>query len=175
MRLKGSRLLAFNEITHNAHAVLYLHTALALEDPDEVLAESPVPSANSGTNADATPTTVVSTPQTAAGRSTVAPSRQSGHRRALSIEDEDDPFSTRPHSFRIVFENDIAVDFFADTAEEKAKWMTHLRPIIRGSGARKESSSRRLNEPPPLWAQSLRALRKEQQQAATAQSKKTEA
>lgn len=145
-RLKGSSLLAFNEITHAMQRRFELHKALALEDPEETEPSTPA-------NTAATPSTTVSTPHS--GRA----SRASGHMRTLSVEDEDEPFSTRPNSFRITFDDEAGgvdtVDFFADSAEDKVKWMRLLRPIIRGG-------KNKLNEPPPQWARSLRALRQDQ-------------
>ena len=145
-RLKGSSLLAFNEITHVMQRHFELHKAVALEDPEETEPSTPA-------NTTATPSTAVSTPHT--GRA----SRASGHMRTLSVEDEDEPFSTRPNSFRVTFDDEIngtdIVDFFADSAEDKAKWMRHLRPIVRGGKSK-------LNEPPPQWARLLRQLRQDQ-------------
>lgn len=158
VRLKGYRLIAFNEITHAVQHIFELHKAVALEDPEE---KEPSTLANTA----ATPSTSASTPQT--GR---AASQASGHLRTMSIEDQEDPFAIQPNSWRLIFEDEsgerYTVDFFADTPEHKAKWMRHLRPIVRGPSTKPTG-------PPPQWALMLRDLRqqqKTQEQAATGKS-----
>lgn len=137
--MKGSRLIAYNEVTRQAHAVFDLAQAVKLDDPDE---ETPSTPANS-----------VATPATAStGRNSIF--KDSQHKRTLSFEDDEDPFSTRPNSFRIHFEDGTFIDLCADAdkPEEKAKWLVYLKPIInrdkkmRGFGT------------PPVWAQTLREM-----------------
>lgn len=146
VRLKGYRLIAFNEITHAVQHIFELHKAVSLEDPEEIEPATPA-------NTAATPSTSASTPHT--GRA----SRASGHMRTMSIEDQEEPFAIQPNSWRLTFEDDgherYTVDFFADTPECKAKWMRYLRPIIRGQSAKPIG-------PPPQWALMLRDLRQQQ-------------
>lgn len=130
-------MIAYNEVTRQAHAVFDLAQAVKLDDPEET--------------EPATPANTLNTPATTSTSRSPA-MKDSHHKRTLSYEDEDDPFSTRPNSFRIHFEDDTFIDLCADEdkPEEKAKWLVYLKPIInrdrkmRGFGT------------PPLWALTLR-------------------
>lgn len=146
MRLQGTRLIAFNEITHKPHAILELAQAERLEDPEAT--DEPSTPANTA----ATPSTATSSPPSATRPKAVT---GSGHRRTLSMEDDDDPFSARPHSFRLVFTDESFVDFFADDGEEKLRWLRVLKPIVN-VGVKKGMAG-----PPPVWAQVLKQMNKQ--------------
>lgn len=53
------------------------------------------------------------------------------------------------NSFRLVFQDDNEIDFFADTAEVKAKWLDVLANVV-GKGESRTS--------PPEWAVAVRKL-----------------
>jgi hypothetical protein len=136
--LKGSRLIAYNEVTRQAHAVFDLAQAVKLDDPDE---EMP-----------ATPANSLATPATTSTTATSAFKNANMHRRTLSFEDDEGPYSTRPNSFRIHFEDSTFIDLCADEdkPEEKAKWLVYLKPIINRDKKMKGLGA------PPLWAQALK-------------------
>ncbi|KDE05396.1 hypothetical protein, variant [Microbotryum lychnidis-dioicae p1A1 Lamole] len=56
--------------------------------------------------------------------------------------DADDVVSTMDNSFRLVFKDDTSIDFYADTAESKKRWMKEISQAISVTG----------NEPVPQWA-----------------------
>lgn len=152
MRLQGSRLIAFNEITHKPHAIIQISQAVALEDPDDQVDVEGTPSVKDGASTKSTTTTTTTT----------RPLRQIQHKRTLSLEDDDDPYSIRPHSFKVLFEDDSLISFFADTAPEKTRWIRMLKPLIKGG------KNAKLSGAPPLWAQELRAINKERAKNAAA-------
>lgn len=130
MRLKGSNLIAFNEVTHKAHAVIDLTKAIRLQDPEDLMGEG-------------TPASVPATRKH---------THAASHQRTLSREDDDDPFGDRPNSFRLVFEDEVSIDFFADSAREKAKWIAALSRVVGSDGKPTKSA--------PLWAQMLLSANK---------------
>lgn len=146
MQLKNSRLIAYNEVMHTATA-FQIYQIVRLEDPEEGLA-SPALSADAPSASPASFTTA----------RTATPDVQQHHRRAMSIDDGEEAFFGRPFSFRLVFVDKSEVEFAADTAEEKARWLRHLMPLVRGAlGSTKTRSS----VVPPHWAQVLHQMNKE--------------
>ena len=141
-------MIAFNDITRKAYAIIHLAQAVSLEDPEE---EEPSTSANSAAKSS---TPASTTPQ-------CERLNHPQHRRTLSMEDADDPFSSRPHSFRLVFQDGSHIDFFADDGKAKATWVRMLKPIIRGG------KNARSTGVPPLWAQLMKASNTDKDKAST--------
>jgi hypothetical protein len=79
------------------------------------------------------------------------------------MDDEDDPFSARPHAFKLIFEDEGTIDFFADNAADKTRWVAALRSVV--------GKSKRSTSIPPLWAQTLHAANKERQRVSEANRK----
>lgn len=122
MIVKGSQLIAYNEITKRSHATFDMAAAVAVEDCATGL--SPMA---------ATFTPVVSSPTKA------APSVMS-HHRSMSDESEE-PYADVPHSFRVVFNDSTVVYFYADSEAAKAKWLQVLDKMVG-----------KPSQVPPLWA-----------------------
>ncbi|KAJ7594637.1 hypothetical protein C8J56DRAFT_444291 [Mycena floridula] len=110
LRIIGSNLVAFNDVTKRATATISLKKALAVEDGQE-----------SRNNA-------------------VSPSSQMTSR--SSRFDEGDSLYGVERSFRLVFPEDEIL-FFADTDEEKTRWLEVLRALVGHI------------PPHPLWAELL--------------------
>ncbi|GAA6000450.1 uncharacterized protein JCM10292_001521 [Rhodotorula paludigena] len=66
-----------------------------------------------------------------------------------SAQNDEDALGRMDNSFRLVFQDGNEIDFFADTAEVKAKWLDVLANVV-GKGESKTS--------PPEWAVAVRKL-----------------
>ncbi|KAF8904433.1 hypothetical protein CPB84DRAFT_1745841 [Gymnopilus junonius] len=109
LRVIGSNLVAFNDVTKKATATIDLKKAIAVEDDQE--ARNSARSPASGT--------------------------------ASRYADEYDGLYGVERSFRLVFPQDQEIIFFADSDEEKAKWLEVLRALVGRI------------PPHPLWAELL--------------------
>ncbi|KAF9010563.1 hypothetical protein BDQ17DRAFT_1273135 [Cyathus striatus] len=90
LRVIGSNLVAFNDVTKKATATIDLKKALAVEDDQE---------------------------------------GAQGGRRSRSTDDYDGLYGVE-RSFRLIFPQDHEIVFFADTDEEKARWLEILRALV---------------------------------------------
>ncbi|KAJ6495696.1 hypothetical protein C8R47DRAFT_1011434 [Mycena vitilis] len=110
LRVIGSNLVAFNDVTKKATATIDLKKAVAVEDDQEA-------------------------------RGAMSPASAMTAR--SSRYDEYDGLYGVERSFRLIFPNDQEIVFFADTDEEKAKWLEVLRALVGHI------------PPHPLWAELL--------------------
>ncbi|KAF7800104.1 hypothetical protein EIP86_011348 [Pleurotus ostreatoroseus] len=110
LRVIGSNLVAFNDITKRAIATIDLKKAIGVEDDQEAREELMSPA-----------------------------SAQSHSSRYFEF---DGPYGVE-RSFRLLFPNSQEITFFADTDEEKAKWLEVLRALVGRI------------PPNPLWAELL--------------------
>ncbi|KAF8973078.1 hypothetical protein BDZ97DRAFT_1912661 [Flammula alnicola] len=110
LRVIGSNLVAFNDVTKKATATIDLKKAIAVEDDQEARKNA-------------------TSPASAA--------------RASRYADEYDGLYGVERSFRLIFPQDQEIIFFADTDEEKAKWLEVLRALVGRI------------PPHPLWAELL--------------------
>lgn len=109
IRIIGSRIVPFNEITKKSYVEIDLSSVIAVEDPN-----APISATNSGIN------------------------------RSSSQEFDEAPWRV-DNSINLVFQDGDSILFFADTKEEKVKWMN-----ILGSLAGKRAKEA------PEWAIQLR-------------------
>ncbi|KDR75165.1 hypothetical protein GALMADRAFT_69760 [Galerina marginata CBS 339.88] len=109
LRVIGSNLVAFNDVTKKATATIDLKKAIAVEDDQEARNNARSPASG------------------IAGR----------------YADEYDGLYGVERSFRLIFPQDQEIIFFADTDEEKAKWLEVLRALVGRI------------PPHPLWAELL--------------------
>ncbi|KAJ7072601.1 hypothetical protein C8F01DRAFT_1104511 [Mycena amicta] len=110
LRVVGSSLIAFNDVTKKATATIDLKKAIAVEDDQEARGAMSPASAMTGRS-----------------------SRYDDHDGLYGVE----------RSFRLIFPNDQEISFFADTDEEKSKWLEILRALVGHI------------PPHPLWAELL--------------------
>ncbi|KAF8160762.1 hypothetical protein B0H34DRAFT_697981 [Crassisporium funariophilum] len=112
LRVIGSNLVAFNDVTKKATATIDLKKAIAVEDDQEARSNALSPSSGNGN-------------------------------RGSRYADEYDGLYGVERSFRLLFPEDQEIIFFADTDEEKAKWLEVLRALVGHI------------PPHPLWAELL--------------------
>ncbi|KAF7321547.1 PH domain-containing protein [Mycena kentingensis (nom. inval.)] len=110
LRVVGSSLIAFNDVTKKATATIDLKKAIAVEDDQEP-------------------------------RGTMSPVSAMSAR--TSRYDDYDGLYGVERSFRLIFPNNQEISFFADTDEEKAKWLEIFRALVGHI------------PPHPLWAELL--------------------
>lgn len=101
--LNTSKLTAYHEHTHQKRAVINLSKASRLVDDKTTLVADPTPSGSS-------------------------PAKRA--RRKSAFAEEDEGYQYVEEGFRIRFANGETIDFYADSAAEKDRWMEALSSVI---------------------------------------------
>lgn len=139
MKLQGSSLVCFNEITKKAIVKIDLQKAILLEDNTDPVTPALTPATSQGT----------STPGSGRAQS------RAGRSQSSYDEEEDEQYSVE-RSFRITFADGERISFFADTDGEKDQWLKKLDEVVSS-----EAPSA------PMWAQIASTLIKQREKEAS--------
>ncbi|BGP21746.1 GTP binding protein [Rhodotorula toruloides] len=112
VKLRGSTLVPYSEVTKRSHVEINLALVSQLEDLNVATVHSP-------------------------------------KSRASRFEDEDEDLSRMDNSFRLIFKDGNRIDFYADSPESKAKWLSVLSIVVGKEDGKKA---------PPEWAVAVRKL-----------------
>lgn len=109
--MKGLTLTAYHETTGQVRATISLARAVQLIDDQHTLTESDTP-----------------------GPASNSPTKSTNRRKSAFARDEEG-FMFVDEGFRIRFANGESIDFYADNAQDKEKWMRALSAVVGRDGA----------------------------------------